>query len=160
MTRLRRLVVPRGPAVLGLLGDLEKALVGGDAIMPVAESGAFDRIAKEDILEEVPGGVAVVIETSGSPGLPKRTMLTADNLVASVTATHEVLGGAGRWLLAVPARHVAGMQVLVRSVVAGTTPEVLDLDGGFVPERFAEATERLGAFSARRSPPRVPAPPA
>ena len=149
MTRLRRLVVPRGPAVLGLLGHLEKALAGGDAIMPVAESGAFDRIAEEDTLEEVPEGVAVVIETSGSSGLPKRTMVTPDNLVASATATHEALGGAGRWLLAVPARHVAGMQVLVRSVVAGTTPEVLDLDGGFVPERFVEATERLAPSSDR-----------
>jgi o-succinylbenzoate---CoA ligase len=149
MTRLRRLVVPRGPAVLGLLGHLEKALAGGDAIMPVAESGAFDRIAEEDTLEEVPEGVAVVIETSGSSGLPKRTMVTPDNLVASATATHEALGGAGRWLLAVPARHVAGMQVLVRSVVAGTTPEVLDLDGGFVPERFAEATKRLAPSSDR-----------
>src|SRR4029453_19297458 len=108
MTRLRRLVVPRGPAVLGLLGHLEKALAGGDAIMPVAESGAFDRIAEEDTLEEVPEGVAVVIETSGSSGLPKRTMVTPDNLVASATASQEALGGAGGWVLAGPGRHGAG----------------------------------------------------
>lgn len=160
MTRLRRLVVPRGPAVLGIVADLEKALAGGDAVEPVAEeSRPFGGITEElldESLEEVPEGVAVVIGTSGSSGTPKGAMLTADNLVASVTATHEVLGGAGRWLLAVPALHVAGMQVLVRSVVAGTTPEVLDLDGGFDSGRFAEATERLATGSDRRYTALVP----
>jgi o-succinylbenzoate---CoA ligase len=156
MTRVRRLVVPRGPAVLGLLGDLEKALAGGDAIQPEAEeSGPLDG-TREETLEEVPDGVAVVIRTSGSSGTPKRTMLTADNLVASVTATNDVLGGAGRWVLAVSALHVAGMQVLVRSVVAGTTPEVLDLNDGFDPEQFADATDRLATSSDRRYTALVP----
>jgi O-succinylbenzoic acid--CoA ligase len=43
-------------------------------------------------------------------------------LTASAEATHRRLGGPGRWLLALPAYHVAGLQVLVRSVVADTTP--------------------------------------
>jgi O-succinylbenzoic acid--CoA ligase len=47
-----------------------------------------------------------------------------------------------------PAHHVAGLQVLVRSVVAGTTPEVLDLTGGFDVAAFVAATDRL---AARRS---------
>ena len=47
-------------------------------------------------------------------------MLTAAALTASAEATHRRLGGPGRWLLALPAYHVAGLQVLVRSVVAGT----------------------------------------
>jgi O-succinylbenzoic acid--CoA ligase len=156
MTRVRRLVVPRGPAVLGLLGDLERALAGGDAIQPEAEkSGPLDG-TREETLEEVPDGVAVVIRTSGSSGTPKRTMLTADNLVASVTATNDMLGGAGRWLLAVSALHVAGMQVLVRSVVAGTTPEVLDLNDGFDPGQFADATDRMNTPSDRRYTALVP----
>jgi len=156
MTRVRRLVVPRGPAVLGLLGDLNKALTGGDAIQPVAEEPRpFDGIG-EETLEEVPDGVAVVVGTSGSSGTPKRTMLTADNLIASVTATHDVLGGTGRWLLAVPALHVAGMQVLVRSIVGGTTPEVLDLDDGFDSGRFADAADRLATSSDRRYTALVP----
>ena len=156
MTRVRRLVVPRGPAVLGLLGDLNKALTGGDAIQPVAEEPRpFDGIG-EETLEEVPDGVAVVVGTSGSSGTPKRTMLTADNLIASVTATHDVLGGTGRWLLAVPALHVAGMQVLVRSIVGGTTPEVLDLDDGFDSGQFADAADRLATSSDRRYTALVP----
>ena len=47
-------------------------------------------------------------------------MLTAAALTASADATHRRLGGPGRWLLALPAHHVAGLQVLVRSVIAGT----------------------------------------
>jgi O-succinylbenzoic acid--CoA ligase len=156
MTRLRRLVVHGGPAVSGLLGDLEKALAGGDAIEPIAhESLPLQGVSKE-VLEEVPHGVAVVLGTSGSSGTSKRTMLTADNLVASAMSTHEVIGGAGRWLLALPALHVAGLQVLVRSLVSGTTPEVLDLDGGFDCGRFAEATERLATSSDRRYTALVP----
>jgi O-succinylbenzoic acid--CoA ligase len=76
-------------------------------------------------------------------------MLTAESLVASATSTHEVLGGAGRWLLVLPAYHVAGLQVLVRSVVGGTTPEVLDLEGGFDVAGFARATERMAAADRR-----------
>jgi O-succinylbenzoic acid--CoA ligase len=139
-----------------MLGDLEKALAGGDAIQPEAEeSGPLDG-TREETLEAVPDGVAVVIRTSGSSGTPKRTMLTADNLVASVTATNDVLGGAGRWVLAVSALHVAGMQVLVRSVVAGTTPEVLDLNDGFDPGQFADATDRMKTSSDRRYTSLVP----
>ena len=52
-------------------------------------------------------------------------MLSASALTASASATHDRLGGAGRWLLALPAHHVAGLQVLVRSALAGTTPVAL-----------------------------------
>ena len=142
MTGLRRLAVPRGPVVLSVLGHLEKALDGGDALQPVADEarGPFEQIP-----EDVPDGVAVVVATSGSTGAAKRAMLNAESLVASATSTHEVLGGPGRWLLALPAHHVAGLQVLVRSVVGGTTPEVLDPDGGFDVAGFARATERMAA---------------
>ena len=72
--------------------------------------------------EEIDDDVAVVVSTSGTTGAPKGAMLTAAALTASAEATHRRLGGAGRWLLALPAYHVAGLQVLVRSVVAGTAP--------------------------------------
>ena len=38
------------------------------------------------------------------------------------TRTHEALGGPGRWLLALPTTHIAGLQVLVRSLRAGLEP--------------------------------------
>jgi O-succinylbenzoic acid--CoA ligase len=89
--------------------------------------------------------VALVVPTSGSTGEPKGAMLTAAALRASAEATHAALGGPGRWLLALPLTHVAGLQVLVRSLIASTTPEALDLSGGFDPDAFATATARLAA---------------
>jgi len=72
--------------------------------------------------EDIDDDVAVVVSTSGTTGTPKGAMLTAAALTASADATHRRLGDPGSWLLALPAYHVAGLQVLVRSVVAGTTP--------------------------------------
>ena len=69
-------------------------------------------------------------------------MLTASALTASAEATHRRLGGPGRWLLALPAYHVAGLQVLVRSVVAGTTP--VAVSAGFDVAELASAVASLG----------------
>nr|WP_269329464.1 o-succinylbenzoate--CoA ligase [Kineosporia babensis] len=86
---------------------------------------------------------AVSVRTSGSTGVPKRVLISASALLASAAATHDRLGGSGQWLLALPAQHIAGLQVLVRSLVAGTTPGVMDLTHGFTPGGFAEATAAL-----------------
>jgi O-succinylbenzoic acid--CoA ligase len=72
--------------------------------------------------EEIDDDIAVVVSTSGTTGIPKGAMLTAAALIASASATHDRLGGPGSWLLALPAHHIAGLQVLVRSALAGTTP--------------------------------------
>ena len=72
MTGLRRLAVPRGSEVLSVLGDLEKALDGGDALQPVSDTSP-----EPTGPEEVPDGVAMVVGTSGSTGTAKRAMLTA-----------------------------------------------------------------------------------
>ncbi|MEO7980820.1 MAG: AMP-binding protein, partial [Sporichthyaceae bacterium] len=87
--------------------------------------------------------VALVVPTSGSTGEFKGALLTADALRHSARATHDRLGGPGQWLLALPVTHVAGLTVLVRSLVARTRPEVLDLYGGFSVDAFAAATARL-----------------
>lgn len=72
----------------------------------------------------------LVIATSGSTGRSKRVVLSRDALRASALATHERLGGPGTWVLNLPPAYVAGVQVLYRSVVAGTEPVVFD--GSFV----------------------------
>ncbi|HSF27380.1 MAG TPA: AMP-binding protein, partial [Actinomycetes bacterium] len=41
--------------------------------------------------------------------------------------------------------HVAGLQVLVRSLLAGTEPVVLDLAGGFDPVAFADGSRMISA---------------
>ena len=64
----------------------------------------------------------LVIATSGSTGSAKRVMLSRDAMRASALATQERLGGPGRWVLNLPPTYVAGVQVLYRSVVAGTEP--------------------------------------
>ncbi|MGH3507391.1 MAG: AMP-binding protein [Nocardioidaceae bacterium] len=53
-------------------------------------------------------------------------MLSRRALVASAAATHERLGGPAQWLLALPAHHVAGFQVLLRSALSATRPVLLD----------------------------------
>ncbi|MET3921986.1 O-succinylbenzoic acid--CoA ligase [Arthrobacter sp. UYEF20] len=86
---------------------------------------------------------AVVVRTSGSTGTPKATVLTLDALAASSMATAVALEGEGQWLLALPVQYVAGLQVLVRSLFAGTRPWVMDLGGGFTPEAFTAAALEL-----------------
>lgn len=64
----------------------------------------------------------LLIETSGSTGTPKRVLLSRDAVLASVGASAARLGASGRWLLALPSSYVAGVQVIVRSLVAGHGP--------------------------------------
>lgn len=117
-----------------LLDPLAAALDGsGPAVAPDG-SGAG----------EVPDEVALVVRTSGSTGEPRGVMLGAAALRASAAATEARLSGPGRWLLALPAQHVAGVQVLVRSVLAGTTPVAME-PGPFRPDGFVAATARMGA---------------
>ena len=64
----------------------------------------------------------LVIATSGSTGAPKRVVLSRDAMRASALAAQARLGGPGQWVLDLPPTYVAGVQVLYRSVVAGTEP--------------------------------------
>jgi o-succinylbenzoate---CoA ligase len=66
----------------------------------------------------------LVMSTSGSTGSPKRVVLSREALAASATATAARLGGPGQWLLDLPVDRIAGLQVLLRSIAAGTEPVV------------------------------------
>ncbi|WP_416377068.1 AMP-binding protein [Arthrobacter sp. CDRTa11] len=94
---------------------------------------------------ETPGcdDAVAVVRTSGSTGAPKATVLTVEALAASSMATALALRGEGQWLLALPVQYVAGLQVLVRSLFAGTRPWVMDMSGGFTPEAFTAAALEL-----------------
>lgn len=113
---------------IALREALARALDGGPALGFGMLDGAPER---------VPDGTAAVIATSGSSGIPKRVVLRGEALRSSAEATASRIGS-GRWLLALPATYVAGLQVLVRSVVAGTEPAVLE--GRFSAETFAQTT--------------------
>ena len=136
------LSVPLGPACLALLPRLAEALAGDAPVLPYAASAPPSALPQHDPAD-LPDGLAVVVGTSGSTGTPKRALLTAAGLHASSRATHDQLGGPGQWLLALPAHHVAGLQVLLRSLDAGTTPVAMDLVDGFVPQAFVATTALL-----------------
>ncbi len=74
--------------------------------------------------DAAPDPEPLVVETSGSTGRPKRVVLSRAAMRASADATHARLGGPGQWLLTLPPAYVAGLQVLFRSVRAGTQPVV------------------------------------
>jgi O-succinylbenzoic acid--CoA ligase len=93
--------------------------------------------------EEIDDDIAVVVSTSGTTGVPKGAMLTAAALIASASATHDRLGGPGSWLLALPSHHIAGLQVLVRSALAGTTP--VAIRPSFDVAELPAAIEGLGS---------------
>lgn len=113
-----------GPAV-----ELSTAPDGTPVVSPIQTPGFDDAV--------------VVVRTSGSTGTPKATVLTVEALAASSMATALALKGEGQWLLALPVQYVAGLQVLVRSLFAGTRPWAMDLSAGFTPEAFTAAALEL-----------------
>jgi O-succinylbenzoic acid--CoA ligase len=115
------------------------------ALVPIADG--IDRSALDALRidEPVDDDVALVATTSGTTGAPKGALLTAAALTASAVATHDRLGGPGRWLLALPPHHIAGIQVLVRSLLAGTTPAELDVSNGFDVNQLSSAIGELGS---------------
>src|SRR5687768_7334288 len=104
-TMTRMLVRVPATRPLDLMVELRRALDrSGPALTPVPDN---EPAAVE--AEEVPQPVGVVIETSGSTGIPKRVALTCDALLASAAASATVLEGQGQWLLALPAHYIAGL---------------------------------------------------
>ncbi|MDR3070046.1 MAG: AMP-binding protein [Propionibacteriaceae bacterium] len=98
-----------------------RAALAGEAVV-----GIVPELAAQPYLEmlrpteplEYPDA-AVVIATSGTTGNPKGAVLSADAIRFSVEASHAWLGGAGRWVCALPTHHVAGMMTVARGLVGG-----------------------------------------
>ncbi len=131
MTRALR-VVPADGDVMPALRD---ALAGGPALFVDAGSAA-------DLPPTVEQRIALVVATSGSTGHPKRVMLSADAVLASAAASESALGGPGQWVLALPTHYIAGLNVMVRSIMAGFDP-VETAGTTFTPEAFVTASLQL-----------------
>jgi len=126
-----------------VLRGLRAAVLGaGPAIVLDATGGALPG--------EVPAGTAVVVTTSGSTGHSKAVALSRSALTASALATTARIGS-GSWLLALPPGYIAGVQVLVRALVADREPAILA--GSFTPQAFAAAA---GAMASAEGGVRVP----
>ncbi|MDQ4503744.1 AMP-binding protein [Sinomonas sp. ASV322] len=128
-------------ALAAALADEGPAVEFGPA--GTGASGAWRVWHPTTAVGSLPEGTAVVVRTSGSTGTPKATALTVDALAASSASTAVALRGEGQWLLALPLEYIAGVQVLVRSLFAGTRPVEMSLSSGFSPEAFADAAEEL-----------------
>jgi O-succinylbenzoic acid--CoA ligase len=116
-----------GPAIAPLDAGLPAARLAEliDALGPgsVEDTEAVTS-ARSGHCEAVAEGTAVVIGTSGSTGTPKGVELSAAALRHSARASLERVGArpGERWLCCLPVTHVAGLAVLVRSLVSGTEP--------------------------------------
>jgi len=110
--------------------DVLRALRAALGAGPAVALGSSDR----PVPAEVPPGTAVVVTTSGSSGVPKSVALSRAALTASALATASRIG-AGQWLLPLAGGYIAGVQVLVRSLVQGTEPAILS--GRFSAAAFA-----------------------
>nr|WP_082957370.1 MULTISPECIES: o-succinylbenzoate--CoA ligase [Mycolicibacter] len=146
MARLRALDIPPGDALSTVLPALQGVLDGHDAAFtPVGPDTDPAVLASLRVGDPIGDDIALVVATSGTTGVPKGALLTGTSLVASATATHDRLGGPGSWLLALPPHHIAGIQVLVRSLVSGTAPVQLDVATGFDITRLPAAVAALGS---------------
>lgn len=67
---------------------------------------------------------ALIVTTTGSSGNPKHVSLSASALLTSARASNKFLGAefGNTWSLLLPLNHIAGINVLIRSLELGTTP--------------------------------------
>ncbi len=136
-----------GPAILPLdpnmsASRLDQAL---DALRPAQVFTVDGSSHSPYPAEPVADDIAVVICTSGSTGAPKGVRLSTPALHHSARSTLNWLaaGPRDRWLCCLPTHHIAGIQILVRSIVGGTEPVIHDtftLDGVAASGLRGEAT--------------------
>ena len=148
---LRGLLTDRGdhPAPAAPVEGEDRTDVLQPLLVPIGpgEDPARVRADLSRRITRIPARTDLILRTSGSTtGTGRLIAMSAAALFASARATHARLGGPGTWLLPLPAHHVAGLQILIRSLEAGTEPVVVDTSAGFSPTALAEALR-----SARRS---------
>jgi o-succinylbenzoate---CoA ligase len=146
---LHAVLLPAAAGAGRLLEALGEALEGtGPALLPVdprlpaGQVQALLQALRPATLEtpdglqrldpgDCPGvtpGTAVVIATSGSTGEPKGVELSAAALRHSARASLDRIGArpGEAWLSCLPPSHISGLQVFVRSLLAGADPVVIE----------------------------------
>ena len=121
---LRR--VPAERSITQVMGEIGAAISGfGPAL-------GFGQVRSS----HVPEGIDLVIATSGSTGRTKEVGISRNALHASTQSALTFLGAkpGQRWSLLLPLTHIAGVNVLARSLELGTEP--IDLRNS---EKFVDA---------------------
>jgi o-succinylbenzoate---CoA ligase len=120
-----------GPAIAPLDARLPPARLAAlvEALAPASVEGPDGVTTIRSGQEKgVAEGTAVIVPTSGSTGVPKGVGLGAAALLHSARASLARVGArpGERWLCCLPGTYIAGIQVLVRSLVSGTDPVLAD----------------------------------
>jgi O-succinylbenzoic acid--CoA ligase len=144
MNQIPLRVIPAND-VLGALLALTDALEGKCAVFISPREINGEKVKVEGLPEFVDENTALIVESSGSTGTPKRISISAKALIASAKATEEYFGTKGQWLLTLPINYIAGIQVLVRSILADVKPIVMNTAVPFTPEAFALSSTLLTA---------------
>jgi len=100
-----------------LMAHITKAITSDGAALTFGSS-QYKSVSSE---------ISIVMQTSGSTGTSKEVALSSRALVASAQASNKFIGAkhGQRWSLLLPLNHIAGINVLIRSIELGTDP--LDL---------------------------------
>jgi len=88
---------------------------------------------------QVPERTALVVATTGSSGSAKEISLSASALLASAQSSNSFLGAnfGNTWSLLLPLNHIAGINVLIRSLELGTEPiNLIGYEGKFPKADF------------------------
>lgn len=110
-------------AIPQLQSALAAAIDGSGPVLGVGEIRSTAIPADERFSKS-----ALVVATSGSTGKSKEVALSGAALLASARATHAFLGAShgDRWSLLLPTTHIAGMNVITRSL--DLQSEIVDVD--------------------------------
>ncbi|MFM9151781.1 MAG: AMP-binding protein [Candidatus Planktophila sp.] len=106
---------------------VDPALPIGDVMNLLAKALAHQGPAlnfTQEVIENVASEICLIVETTGSSGTKKSVALTSAALLASTRAALDFLQArpGQTWALLLPIHHIAGINVLIRSLELGTTP--------------------------------------
>ena len=100
--------------------------------------------------KSVKSNISLLVATSGSTGIPKEIGITSAALLASARASNKFLKATKgqTWSLLLPLTHIAGINVLVRSIELETEPIDLRNHVGTYPDADFTAIVPTQLFSA------------
>jgi O-succinylbenzoic acid--CoA ligase len=115
------------------LAEADAALVLRSPLDPTGTEADMPLLGEHDL-----DAIHCRLRTSGTAGEPRAIGLTYGNFLWSAVGSAFNLGvdPADRWLCCLPLHHVAGLSILMRSVIYGTGAVVQD---GFDPERVGRS---------------------